>query len=414
MILYSPNAAIMSARSPHRIRIHSQWLVLFDNLLVVTGFYLVFPMITVHFVENLGWSATLVSTGLALRSLTQQGLGLFGGAMADRWGSKPLIAAGLATRAASFLVLAEANNMGWLLLSCVIAGIGGALFDAPKTATIVKLTRPAERARYYALLGMLGTLCASGGAALGSWLLHWDFRWVAYAGAVSFGLAALITLRFLPAFRVGVRQDNLFHGLRTAWQDKPYARFVLATAGYWLMWLQVMSTLPMLISRLSGKTHVAWLYTLEMILTLCVQYPLARWLAGRWRCEARLITGMSLMVLGLLLVAMAHDNLTLWPALTLFLLGIVLGDPALQEAGASRIDPRMRGSYLGLASLGMALAGSIGYIASGWLYEHALKWGLPALGWVIIALTGFLTLLLMYQVCYPMIRTTLQATAPRP
>ena len=69
--------------------------LLVDNMLVVLGFFVVFPLISIHFVEQLGWAALMVGIALGLRQFVQQGLGIFGGAVADRFGARPLIVTGL-------------------------------------------------------------------------------------------------------------------------------------------------------------------------------------------------------------------------------------------------------------------------------------------------------------------------------
>lgn len=63
-------------------------------MLVVLGFFVVFPLISIRFVDDLGWAALLVGIALGLRQFIQQGLGIFGGAIADRFGAKPMIITG--------------------------------------------------------------------------------------------------------------------------------------------------------------------------------------------------------------------------------------------------------------------------------------------------------------------------------
>jgi MFS family permease len=65
-----------------------------DNMLVVLGFFVVFPLISIRFVDQMGWAAVMVGIALGLRQFIQQGLGIFGGAIADRFGAKPMIVTG--------------------------------------------------------------------------------------------------------------------------------------------------------------------------------------------------------------------------------------------------------------------------------------------------------------------------------
>ena len=68
-----------------------KYFLLVDNMLVVLGFFVVFPLISIRFVDQMGWAALMVGIALGLRQLVQQGLGIFGGAIADRFGAKPMI-----------------------------------------------------------------------------------------------------------------------------------------------------------------------------------------------------------------------------------------------------------------------------------------------------------------------------------
>src|SRR5471032_3219363 len=141
-----------------------KYFLLLDNALVILGFFMVFPLISIHFVDQLGWAAMAVGLALGVRQLTQQGLGIFGGAIADRFGAKPMIVTGMLLRAAGFAAMAMADAPWILVASCVLSGLGGTLFDPPRTALVIKLTRPHERSRFYSLLMMQD----SAGAVIGA------------------------------------------------------------------------------------------------------------------------------------------------------------------------------------------------------------------------------------------------------
>lgn len=62
----------------------------------------------------MGWAAVMVGIALGLRQFIQQGLGIFGGAIADRFGAKPMIVTGMLMRAAGFATMGIAHEP-WLL-----------------------------------------------------------------------------------------------------------------------------------------------------------------------------------------------------------------------------------------------------------------------------------------------------------
>ncbi len=60
----------------------------------------------------------MVGIALGLRQFVQQGLGVFGGAIADRFGAKPMIVTGMLLRAAGFATMAIAHEPWLLWFSC--------------------------------------------------------------------------------------------------------------------------------------------------------------------------------------------------------------------------------------------------------------------------------------------------------
>ncbi len=159
-----------------------KYFLLIDNMLVVLGFFVVFPLISIRFVDQMGWAAVMVGIALGLRQFIQQGLGIFGGAIADRFGAKPMIVTGMLMRAAGFATMGIAHEPWLLWFSCLLSGLGGTLFDPPRSALVVKLIRPQHRGRFFSLLMMQDSAGAVVGALLGSWLLQYDFAWSAPQG----------------------------------------------------------------------------------------------------------------------------------------------------------------------------------------------------------------------------------------
>ncbi len=66
----------------------------------------------------MGWAAVMVGIALGLRQFIQQGLGIFGGAIADRFGAKPMIVTGMLMRAAGFATMGIAHEPWLLWFSC--------------------------------------------------------------------------------------------------------------------------------------------------------------------------------------------------------------------------------------------------------------------------------------------------------
>ncbi|HDF2340559.1 TPA: multidrug efflux MFS transporter MdtH [Morganella morganii] len=373
------------------------WLLV-DNLLVVLGFFVVFPLISIRFVEQLGWAGIVVGFALGLRQLVQQGLGIFGGAIADRFGAKPMIVIGMFLRASGFALMAMADEPWILWLSCILSAVGGTLFDPPRTALVIKLTRPYERGRFYSLLLMQDSAGAVLGALLGSWLLIYDFHLVCWVGAAIFIITALCNAWLLPAYRISTTRTPIKEGLTRVLRDKRFSRYVLTLTGYFILSVQVMLMFPIIVNELAGTpAAVKWMYAIEAALSLTLLYPLARWSEKHFRLETRLMAGLFLMSLSMFPVALTHSLHVLFAIICLFYLGSVIAEPARETLSASLADPRARGSYMGFSRLGLAFGGAIGYTGGGWLYDLGKEMQLPELPWFLLGTIGLITLIALYR-----------------
>ncbi|RBP62678.1 DHA1 family multidrug resistance protein-like MFS transporter [Brenneria salicis ATCC 15712 = DSM 30166] len=335
----------------------------------------------------------LVGIALGLRQLIQQGLGIFGGAISDRFGARPMIAAGMLLRAVSFIFMAIADEPWLLWLSCLLSGLGGTLFDPPRTALVIKLVRPHERGRFYSLLMVQDSAGAVIGALLGSWLLQYDFDIVCWVGAVIFVLAAIVNLWLLPAYRISTVRTPILEGMTRVIRDRRFLTYVLTLTGYYMLATQVLLMLPLMVNEIAGApSAVKWMYAIEATLSLTLLYPLARWSEKRFRLEQRLMAGLFIMSISMFPIGLTTGLQTLLMLISLFYLGAIIAEPARETLSASLADARARGSYMGFSRLGLALGGMIGYSGGGWLFDTGHALNQPELPWFMLSAIGFLTL----------------------
>ncbi|HCJ7666624.1 TPA: multidrug efflux MFS transporter MdtH [Enterobacter hormaechei subsp. xiangfangensis] len=374
-----------------------KYFLLVDNMLVVLGFFVVVPLISIRFVDQMGWAALMVGIALGLRQFVQQGLGVFGGAIADRFGAKPMIVTGMLLRAAGFATMAIAHEPWLLWFSCFLSGIGGTLFDPPRTALVVKLIRPQHRGRFFSILMMQDSAGAVVGALLGSWLLQYDFRLVCATGAVLFILCALFNGLFLPAWKLSTVKAPVREGLDRVLSDKRFVTYVLTLTGYYMLAVQVMLMLPIMVNDIAGTpAAVKWMYAIEACLSLTLLYPIARWSERRFRLEHRLMAGLLLMTLSMMPIGLVSSLQQLFMLICTFYIGSIIAEPARETLSASLADARARGSYMGFSRLGLALGGALGYTGGGWLFDAGKALHQPELPWVMLGMVGFMTLIALW------------------
>lgn len=390
---YRSNGAVATAVTPLSERARKRGLItlLADTFLVFGGFFMVVPLISVHYVNQLGWAAATVGLVLGIRQLVQQGLTPISGIFADRLGAKGLISAGLLLRAIGFLALIWANTFSLLLFAAVLAALGGSLFDSPRSAAIAALTEGPERNRYYSLVGTITGIGIALGTQVGALLINTNFALVALISAACFFVDFVVTLIFLPSVRVAAEGagGTLFHGVGMVLRDRPFVIFTVLLMGYWFMWVQFTISLPLVAEAISGtSSSVSWIYGINSVMLVLLSYPLLR-LAGRWlRPLPLLIVGMLLMALGFGAVGLISNVPGLLLCAVCISLGTLLAAPSQQTVAASLANPDALGSYFGINALALAIGGGFGNVSGGVLYDLGHRLSLPALPWTIFFLVG--------------------------
>ena len=362
------------------------------SFLMNAGFFLIIPLVSVHYVDRLGWAAAFIGLVLAVRQFAQQGLTVFGGALADRFGPKPLILTGIMIRTVSFVVMGYADRPWLLLLSGFLAAIGGALFDAPQRATLASLAPADKLNELYGRLGILQNVARTIGPLVGAFLIRYDFKMVGLGSAAFFLASFFVTLFFLPPVSVSTTTQSVRAGLKMALRDLPFVAFTMLMMGYWFMWVQLSIAMPLEIKHLTGEdSSVGFMFTISAVLAIILQVPALRLAERRLRPTSTIIAGMLAMAFGMGLIAVTQSVVAFYFSLLFFSLGSVLATPSAQTVTAEMSDDRARGAYFGVGSLAMAVGGGMGHILGGTLVDMAAQRNVPGLPWVIFATVGALS-----------------------
>jgi len=105
-------------------------LLMVNQFAINLGFYMLLPYLADHLSHGLGLAAWTVGLVLGVRNLSQQGMFLIGGTLADRYGCKPMILTGCLLRTVAFVCLA----IGVILLTAGIIGLVTGRRGTPVTA----------------------------------------------------------------------------------------------------------------------------------------------------------------------------------------------------------------------------------------------------------------------------------------
>lgn len=391
-------------------------LLLFTQLAFNLGFYLVVPFLAVHLAEDLAMAGWAIGVVLGVRTFSQQGLFVVGGALADRFGTRRVVLAGCAVRIAGFVVLAFAPTFWVVLVGAVLTGFAGALFSPAVEAALAEEGTRSERrgsmsrAELFALFAIFGEIGSVTGPLLGAALLSVDFSVTCSAAAAAFAVILIAHYRMLPATRGRSSGEPLLAGWADVLRNRVFLLFALGYSAYLVSYNQLYLALPVELERATGgQWALGWMFALASVLVLVGQLPLAAWARTRLGPARALPLGFALLSAGFAAVALSAplDPLpgagALLPAaalVVLLTLGQMLAVPMAQDLVPRLAGERRLGSYFGFLSsvggvavlLGSAGAGALLDRAAVPAPEAALPWGvmaaLPAAGGVVVWLVA--------------------------
>jgi EmrB/QacA subfamily drug resistance transporter len=153
--------------------------------------------VTLHFSSgNRQWVVTAYA--LAFGSLM-----LLGGRLSDLWGRRTTLYVGLAGFAVASALGGAANSFAMLVSARAVQGLFGALLAPAALATLsVTFTEPKERAKAFAINGIIGGSGAAIGLLLGGALTEWaSWRWCLLINLVFAAVAVVGVAIFVPGGR---------------------------------------------------------------------------------------------------------------------------------------------------------------------------------------------------------------------
>ena len=369
------------------------WVLLADQVLMNVGFFMLFPLLTVHLTRDLGFDATSVGLVFAARNLVQQGAAPLGGSLSDRVGYKPIIVAGFGVRAAGFLLFALSHDVLGVIGGALITAVGGALFDSPSRASLAYLTPDRDRQDVYAAMGSASWFGQVVGPLMGALLLPFSFEVVSVASAAAFVLAAIQAATLLPGgMRGEVGGLSMLGSIGEALRDRDFMWFTGLLLGFYFLATQTTITVPLLAARLVGPEAIGPLFAIQAALAMTLQVPLVRWTARYVGPLVQVSLAMLIMGLGFAGYAAASNFIGLALATALVAIGQLLISP-VQSTLTARLGGGKGGAYFGVGSLALAFGGALGNGSGGALIDVSAHAGLSWLPWLGMAGVGVISAL---------------------
>lgn len=359
------------------------------------GFFMLIPLLAVHITRDLGLSAAVAGLVLAVRQLTQFGLGLFVGAISDFVGHRLMLMSGMLIRAAGFMWLAFAADELTLVLAAAVSAIGGSVFDASGKAALAAVSKSYKRESIFSLATTVGNLGMSTGPLLGVALVQLNFAVVGLVSGSLYVLNFLIIWLFVPAIPAQTDQPRgvkaMFGNLGIVWRNRAFVFITCLMAGYYALYSQINITLPLESARLTNSSDMVWpLYLINSVLAITLQFVVLRFLSKYFQSVTLIGIGTAIAALGLFAVSFVGSYGWLLACVVVYALGRLITEPISAIVVAKYASDSTMASYFGFGALALGVGGVFGNLVGGWLFDYSKEIGNPALCWWFLGAIGLL------------------------
>ncbi len=368
----------------HPLRISRQLvLILITVFLNIMGLGLILPVLP-FYATAYGADSTqvglLFTTFSAMQFLTSPVFGT----LSDRFGRRPIILFGVLGQALSYVLMGFASSLGVLFVSRVLAGATAGNISATQ-AYVADITQPEERTAAYGLTGAAFGAGLLFGPALGGVLTLIDVR------APAFGAAALLSLNFV--FGLLVLTESLPRERRAS---RPLSQALNPVAVLMPLVRRPPLRAPLIAIFLLnlaltgfqasiaifagfqfglGPAEVSALFVATGLANILVQLVLVPRLSIRFADWALVVTGAAVDALGNLVTALAPVAGVLWVSLPVMTGGYSLARGPLTSIVTKLVAPWEQGLANGGAQATISLAGVVGPLLAGVVFQHL---GAPA------------------------------------
>jgi multidrug resistance protein len=364
-------------------------ILLLTVFLQLLGFGIVLPLLP-YYGRSLGVGGAAIGALFAAYSLTQFLLAPLWGALADRFGRRPVLLASIGWGVAAYLLFALAQTYALLLLSRVLAGLSAAVIGVSQ-AYLADRTDPDERARGMGLLGAAFGMGFVVGPALGAVLSHWGFDVPGYVAAALAAVNLALAVRWLPeslppdrrAESVSPRPVWRRGGTPRTGLASVFAILFLTTAAFSILY----PVFPLFLQERMGfgPMQAGILFSLMGLVAALVQGGALGRLAA-WAGERPLLRAGALLMglgLGVLPLPFVESQAILVLVLLPMALGFAVTTPVAQALLSRLSSPSEQASNLGVGQSMTSLARACGPLGGGLLFEHL---GTPYPFWAAVLL----------------------------
>ncbi|MFD9379352.1 MFS transporter [Streptomyces sp. NPDC059999] len=376
-------------------------LLMANQFAINLAFYMLMPYLAAHLAGSLGLAAWAVGLVLGVRNLSQQGMFLIGGTLADRYGYKAPIMAGCLLRTLGFALLGRVDTLPALIVASAATGFAGALFN-PAVRAYLAAEAGERRVDAFATFNVYYQAGMLLGPLVGLALLAADFRAVCAAAALIFAALTLLQWRALPARGGNAAPGGPSEGVRAQWRtvaaNRPFLLFSIAMIGSYVLTFQVYLALPLAagdaLGDVAGTRATSGLFVVSAAVAVAGQLRLTGWAKRHWSAGQALVRGLAVMGLAFLPLVITPSGapylslVSLTVAVVLLAMGGAIVYPFEMDTVVALSGDRLVATHYGLYNTISGLGITLGNLVTGALWDFAVRQQALWITWLALTATG--------------------------
>jgi MFS family permease len=351
------------------------WILFFGTFLNKFGTF-VLPFLAIY-MTRLGFSAAESGVAIAAYGVGTMGACILGGYLADRLGRRKTIVFSMVCAALTMVSLSQARSLSMIVLLSGLAGLAGEFYRPASSALLADLVPAGQRVTAFAAYRMALNAGFAFGPATAGLLAKYSFLWLFLGDAATSILFGLVAWVALPAGLRSTRVANAWlDTFRVLRDDRRFRQVVLAVLAVGLVFVQVLSTMSLEITR-SGFSPAIYgaVISLNGVLIVLCELPLTT-VTKRYPARRVMALGFLLVGAGFASNALVRTIPLLVLTTVLFTLGEMVAMPVSAAYVADLAPAHQRGLYMGTYGMVWALAFVFGPSLGMLLFSanHVLLW----------------------------------------